>query len=167
MPSGWNEVPVRMFQELSNIESENGLTKVVDLISILSDKDPEEIRQINSVDLAPILEAVKWTGEEPGNEHKIQIAINGVEYYLHKLSGLSLAEWIDLDNYANDVSNMHKFFAMLYRPAGDVYSVQSMLERAELFLDKLMIQDAYGSLLFFLSIAERYSQIILASTKTR
>lgn len=165
LPSGWNEVPVGMFQELSNLDkSENGMTKIVDLISILADKDPEDVKNINASDLDSILAAIKWTGESPSNDHKTDFVIDEVPYYLMKLSDLSIGERIDLDSYSKDIMQLHKFFALLYRPVNEAlgvkeYSVDSMLLRSELFEKKLMIEDVYGTILFFFSIAKRYELI--------
>lgn len=165
LPSGWNEVPVGMFQELSNIDRSSGMDRIVDLISILADKDPEDVKNINASDLDSILAAIKWTGESPSNEHKMDFVIDEVPYYLMKLSDLSIGERIDLDAYSKDIMQLHKFFALLYRPVNEVYSVDSMLLRSELFEKKLMIEDVYGTILFFFSIAKRYELITLAYTK--
>lgn len=166
IPSGWNEVTVGMFQEMANLDkTEEGLTKIVDLISILSDKDPEDIKKINSTDLDPILEAIKWSGEMPSDEYKTEIEINGVTYYLIKLSSASIAENVDLESYQGDITQLHKFFAVLYRPANEEYEVDKMNERAELFKEKLMISDVFGTLVFFLSIPQRYDEIIKVYSK--
>lgn len=171
LPSGWNEVPVGMFQELSTLDkSEDGMTKIVDLISILADKDPEDVKNINASDLDSILAAIQWTSKTPSNEHKMDFVIDEVPYYLMKLSDLSIGERIDLDAYSKDIMQLHKFFALLYRPPSESlgvkeYSVESMLTRAELFEKKLMIEDVYGTIVFFFSIASRYEMTIQAYTK--
>lgn len=167
LPSGWHEVPIGMFQELSGLDNAKGLTKVIDLISILSDNDPEEVKKINSTDLDPIIDAIQWTKEPPSDKHKNEIEIDGVAYYLIKLSGASIAENVDLEAYQADINNLHKFFAVLYRPANEEYDADKMNIRAGLFKDKLMIDDVFGTLVFFLSIAKKYDEIIKAYSQSQ
>lgn len=152
VPSRWNEVPVKMFKELAGLDKTDGEYNVIDFISVLSDQDPEDIKQIGSVNLPKILASVQWVFTLPNSEYKTEVEIDGVTYYLVKLNSLSLAQRADLDEYVQ-FENLHKFFAVLYRPANDVYSVDSMLRRAELFDEKMNIEDVYGTLAFFLTIA--------------
>jgi len=161
MPDGWHEVSVGMFQELSQIESTDGEQKAIELISILADRDPEEIKTISPEDFKLIIPAILWTNVVPNNEYKTDIEIDGVVYYLQKLKNLSLGEWIDLDNWCEkSVENMHKIFALLYRPVGEEYNTDKMNERAEMFKEKLMISDVYGTMIFFLIIGNQYLNLI-------
>lgn len=161
LPSNWGEVSVGMFQELANLDkTKDGLTKVVDLIAILSDTDPEEVKKINASDLDSILEAVKFSHETPSDEYKNEVIIDGETYYLMKLADASIGENADLEAYAADITQLHKFFAVLYRKADEEYSLDTMLKRSELFQEKLSINDVYGTLVFFLSIAKEYEEII-------
>lgn len=166
VPSGWHEVSIGMFQELSNLDkTDEGLTKVIELISILSDTDSEDVKNISAIDLEPILEAIKWSSQKPSDKHKTEITIDGEIYYLVKLSSLSIAENADLEAYSSDITQLHKFFAVLYRKNDEAYNVDSMLKRAELFQEKLSIDDVFGTLVFFLSIAKRYEEIIITYSK--
>jgi hypothetical protein len=152
-----------MYQELAGLDkSEQGLTKVIDLISILSDKDPEEIKQIDASDLDVILEAIKWTSDSPSSEHKTEIVINETTYYLQRLSSMTLGQQVDLETNATNIEALHKFFAILYQPSDELYTIDAMLKRAELFAEKVMINDVYGAMVFFLNIAKKYESIIQA-----
>ena len=161
LPDGWHEVSISKFQELNNLETFEGLHKIIELISILSDKDVEDIREMSTDDLELILKQVEWTSVIPTSEYKTNIYIDDIDYYLVSLKSLTLGEWIDLDTWSeNAIENMHKIFALLYRPSKEVYNTTDMNERAELFLDKLMIADVYGTLLFFLLIGNQYLSLI-------
>lgn len=163
LPSGWNEVPIGMYQELANLDkTDEGLIREVELVSILADKDPEDIKKINASDWDSILGALMWTTEAPKDEYKHEIEIDGITYYLVKLSSLSTGEQIDLESYSSDIQSLHKFFAMLYRPVNEDYDTDKMAVRSELFQERLMISDVYGTLIFFLSIAQKYEMIIQA-----
>ena len=165
MPDGWHEVNIKMFQELSLLEGD-GEQKAIELISILADKDPDEIKTISPEDFKLIIPAILWTNIVPTDEYKTDIEIDGITYYLQKLKSLSLGEWIDLDKWCeNSTVNLHKIFALLYRPVDEEYDVAKMNARAELFLEKLMISDVYGTLLFFLIIGNQYLNLIKDYTK--
>lgn len=165
MPDGWHEVNIKMFQELSLLEGD-GEQKAIELISILADKDPDEIKTISPEDFKLIIPAILWTNIVPTDEYKTDIEIDGVTYYLQKLKGLSLGEWIDLDKWCEkSTENLHKIFALLYRPVGEEYHVAKMNARAEIFLERLMISDVYGTLLFFLIIGNQYLNLIKDYTK--
>lgn len=166
VPSGWNEVSVGLYQEIAGLDHAEGTTSEVELISILANKDPEDIKKIQASNLDSILEAIKWVANPPSNEFKTEIEISGVKYYLAKLSGLSTGEQIDLETYSEDINSIHKFFALLYREADEEYSVDIMLKRSEMFKEKLMIEDVFGTIVFFLSIAQSYEKIIQACSMT-
>lgn len=168
IPDGWHEVNIRTFQELSNLDELEGLNKIVELISILSDKDPEDIKKLDTEGFETLVSHIQWTGTMPSDEVKTQINILGQDYYLVKLSNLSLGEWIDLDSWCdNSIENLHKIFALLYRPVGEEYDSEKMETRSELFLDKLMIEDVYGTLLFFSIIGNQYQKFIKEYTNQK
>lgn len=157
LPDGWHEVSISTYKELANLDTFEGNHKVIELISILSNQDVEDIRTMNPNDFERILKQVEWTGQLPNTEYKTQITIDEVDYYLVKLKSLTVGEWIDLDTWCeNSIENMHKILALLYRPSNDVYNTNEMNERSELFAEKLMIADVYGTLLFFLIIGNQY-----------
>jgi hypothetical protein len=161
LPDGWHEINLRCFQELSNLNELEGLHKIVELISVLGNKDPEDIKKISSDDFEKLLPHIQWTCSLPSKEYKTHINIDGVDYYLVKLSSLSLGEWMDLDTWFEDsIANIHKIFALLYRPEFEEYDSDKMELRSELFLDKLMIEDVYGTLLFFSTIGNQYHVFI-------
>ena len=165
LPTSWAEINIKTFQEMSLIDDKDKLLKTIELISVLSDKDPEEIKQYNAIDLEKILNTIQWTNQSPTNEYKTHLVIEEKNYYLVKLSTLSLGEWVDLDTWCEDsINNLHKIFALLYREEGEGYDANNL--RSELFLDKLMIEDVYGTLIFFLAIASQYYLLIQDFTKS-
>jgi hypothetical protein len=169
LPSSWEEVKIGMYQDLASVEnSDSGLTKLIDIISVLADIDPEDVRKINSTDLEPICDAIAWTADAPKDSFKEFIEVDGKVYHLVKLSSLSVAENADLETYANDIGQLHKFFALLYRPIDEKeYSVETMNERAELFRENVAITDVIGTIVFFLGIAVKYEESIQLYSKNQ
>ena len=99
VPDGWQDVTIGQFQELSNIDLEHK-DAVLNAISILIDKDPEEIRQYDEISFNEIAKAIEWTQEMPQAANFRQvIEIDGQKYGLIKFASLSVGEWIDLDEY--------------------------------------------------------------------
>lgn len=164
LPDGWHEVNLLTFKELCAIQDNKdvgGLSEVVELISCLSNKDPEEIRSWPSESLHNILPVISWIDKKPSDEYKTNVCINGVNYCLVKFKSLTLGEWIDLDNYIQDsIGNIHKIFAILYRPKNEIYDYSKVEERENLFLEKMSISDVYGTLIFFLTIGNQYLKFI-------
>lgn len=169
VPDGWQDVTIGQFQELSNIDLEHK-DAVLNAISILIDKDPEEIRQYDEVSFNEIAKAIEWTQEMPQAANFRQvIEIDGQKYGLIKFASLSVGEWIDLDEYLKEpINNIHKIFALMYREVlgGTAenltlapYDVENAIERSEVFQKSMKIDNCYGALVFFSSIVEE-------STKT-
>ena len=165
IPDGWQQVTVKMFQELAKLDNANdGIAKVVDLISVLADADPEDIRKVDSSELGRLMDLIKWTSQFPNNPHLNTITVKGIEYEMIKLSELSLGEWIDLDTYVEDsVINMHKIFATLYRTKEEKYDANKIEEKANMFADNLPIGEVYGALLFFSLIVNEYTKTLVDS----
>lgn len=157
LPDGWHEVSISKYKELANLDTFEGQHKIVELISILSDKDVDDIRVMTPEDFEKILKQIEWSHTLPTTEYKTTITIDEIDYNLVKLKSLTVGEWIDLDTWCeNAIDNMNKILALLYRPSNEGYNTNDMNVRAELFNDKLMINDVYGAILFFLAIGNQY-----------
>lgn len=158
IPESWAEVSLRKFIEINNINQDNELLKSIEIISILSDVDPELIKNSSPESLDQILKNLEWTKQEPSTEYKVEIEIEDETYYLVRLRSLSNGEWADLDTWNEDrVNNIHKIMALLYRKKDEEYNTRVCAERAELFLDHMNYGDVYGTMLFFCLIAMKFS----------
>lgn len=151
VPDSWDEVSIGQFQEIAELSKESKDHSLT-IASILLDKDPEEIRKYDPRSSEKIVNHLSWIGSYPNEgEYKQSLFIDDVEYRLiENLNGFSGGEWWDMEEYLLDFNaNIHLIFAMLYRPLNDVYNNVECKKRAELFQDKIMIGDVYGSLVFF------------------
>ena len=157
VPDSWNEVTISQFKEISELDKKSK-DYALNIISILLDKDPEEIRKYDSVSANKIMRHLEWSMITPSQEfYKQEIEIDGIMYrMIENINRFSGGEWWDMENYLLDFeNNMHFIFAMIYRPEGDKYSTVTLRQRAELFLEKGMIGEMYGSLVFFSNVAKR------------
>jgi hypothetical protein len=162
IPESWNEVTVSQWQEITNVEDDKN--KGLEIASILLDEDPELLRKLDRHSLGVVIDRLQWVNEMPSLDFKPVITIEGKEYgFINRLTQLSGGEWVDLENTLENINgNVHKLFAILYRPIIEVYDeqnrltepydVDSMNRRANLFKEKAMIGDLYGAMVFFSTI---------------
>ena len=170
IPDSWAEVTISQFQELSLVDLEHK-DAALNVVSILIDKDPEEIRKYDETTFNEITKAIEWTNEMPQAANFRQVIdIDGQKYGLIKFSSLTVGEWIDLDEYLKaPIENIHKIFAIMYREVigGTAenlllapYDVDNAKERADVFQKQMIIDNCYGALVFFSSIVEESTKTI-------
>lgn len=157
VPESWADVSLKKFIEINNIQEENPLLRSIEIISILSDVDPEVIKASDKESLDEILKLLAWTGTEPTKEYSTSINLKGEEFHLTKLSALTNGEWIDLDGYCeNHIQNIHKIMSILYRKSGEKYDTKVCASRHELFLEEAKVSDVFGTMLFFSLIGSKF-----------
>ena len=159
-PDSWNEINISTFQELRSVN--DGDNKMFEIVSILIDEDPEEIKKWDLASFKRVSDALTWTNTLPTKEDfKKVIEIDGVKYgFVERLSSLNLGQWMDIETYLRDtIVNLHKLMAIFYRPIIserpiiiEPYDSVSGAKRAELFKYKLSIAECYGALVFFSTI---------------
>lgn len=157
---GWAGVTLEQFIEISSLDPKDK-NHTVNVISILSDVDSEEVKKYDTSSFNRIVEHLKWSNELPDEaKFKNILKIGEQEYGLiNKFSELSLGEWIDIDEYLKDYpNNIHKVLAIIYRPLitalNDDYRIiedydsGGLDQRSSEFL-KLSVEDVYGASVFF------------------
>jgi len=152
LPDSWAEVTMRQFQELESTDS------IVEKIAILADEDSEVIKKMDIESFKRVSNALNWVHTMP-EEKAIEdtITIDEVKYNMIKLSDLTLGSWTDIEHYLKEpIQNLHKLMAIFYLPEGESqYDSVSARGRAELFLEKMTVNDAYGTLVFFSLIEKK------------
>lgn len=172
IPESWSEVTLEQFQEISSL-STSGLVKTIDIISILTNEDPDVIKKYDNETLTAVINKLSWTEQPPlESNYKPVITINGKQYGLvPKLHEVSFGLWMDIEEYLKDpIENAHYIFACLYRPLITAfndddriiedYDSKTLESRAKLFKESLKIDEVYGALLFFCLIANNCIRII-------
>lgn len=159
---GWHEVTIGQYQEIAALNDLDATDRMIEIVSILTDEDPELIRKMKITSLTKIIQHLSWTNSVPDDaNYKPVITINGIEYgFISRLTDLTNGDWIDLEHYLMEPNiNMHNIFATLYRPLViamndrdrilETDTTNSFEERALLFKDKAIIADVYGAFVFF------------------
>jgi len=166
----WKDVTIEMYQELSNIESGNDISVIINKISILVDTDQEEIRNLPVPEFRKLTEDISWVANDPTKEVKIKFEIDGKKYgMIPDLNFITTGEWADIEAWKDESNeNLHLIAALLYRPItkedGDEYEIephktQGFMKRADLFKQRLTIDQMWGSLLFFSASGLKFIEI--------
>lgn len=106
---------------------------------------------------------------------------NGVEYgFIPKLDDISVGEFIDLDEYIKDGTQLHKIAAILYRPviksSGQYYDIEPYEGTAKLadIMRGVNYKVIIGALVFFynlgnslLKASATYTQNLIAQNKMK
>lgn len=100
-------------------------------------------------------------------EFKHRFTMKGIEFgFIPNLDKITFAEYVDLQTYTNDIQNMHRLMAILFRPIvktdGDKYSIMpynGTEEYAQIMLHTPM-NIVNGSLVFFWNLTNELSDNI-------
>ncbi len=159
MPSKWSEVNYPMYIKLAKVFElqDEPLNRVVNLISILSGVYVKILRTVAYNGLSQI--NLSWLSEPLDSTLERTIRIAEQDYMLiDNLQSLSLGEYADLEHYGKEPNNIHYVIAIILRPVVDGkiedYDDQTLKERAELFLEKLNIEQVTALSSFFLGIVK-------------
>lgn len=147
LPDSWNEVTLGTYQEIASIETKDNTQKWIEIISILSNEDPEKVKHMDVTAFTKAVTHLGWMLALPDEKiFKEEIKINNIVYkFKERLEDLTIGEWIDLESYIEETNhNLHKTFAVLYNGGTDSFE-----KRADNFKDNIMVGDVYGALVFF------------------
>jgi hypothetical protein len=114
--SSWNSILVDQFIELREVEKasfSSAFDKTLELISIITDTDLEEIEEMSYKEVVKIEKQIQWLYSEP----KKGIVKDIGEYKFKGFDSLTLAEFIDLSHFfaENFIKNLPLICAILYR----------------------------------------------------
>ena len=121
IPTSLSEITLFDYQKYVKIATEN--EDAVDfvnlkLVEIFCKIKLKDINNINVKDFESILGHLVKTFEEP-KKHVERFEMGGVEYGFIpslKKDTLGINEYVDMIGYFNEVENLHKFMAVMYRP---------------------------------------------------
>jgi len=159
VPKSWNEVTIGQYREMISVEQDEGISHIIEKISILTDEDPADIRKWPVNKFRQVSEEIKWSNLPVDTYVLDQFELDGVTYgRIPRLDFILTGEMIDVEQWQKDpIGNMHFYAALMYRPVThqlptyyliEDYKVEGFYERADLFNEKLSITKVNG---FFLS----------------
>ena len=115
LPQSWNSILLDQYIELRELENSslNYLDKMLEIISIITDTDIDELEELSFTELVGIEKNLNWLTSEPSKNISQKID----KYHYKGLDTLTLGEFIDLNHYfsENFVNELPTICAILYR----------------------------------------------------
>lgn len=173
IPKDWSEITIGRFQELMEIDSEDQIATIAQRVAVLTDTDPDYIRNLPLKQFYDISNDLEFVKEKIPTEWKPKFEFKGQKYgFIPDLTFVSTGEWLDAEAFKQDVTgNLHNYAALLWRPIvseeGDDYTIKEhttvgFSARAKLFKE-LPITYIQGGLVFFLTFSAQCLETMMES----
>lgn len=139
VPTSWDEISLRQFQEIEKYYKENKDFDVRDIIHILTNKTRDEINELPVEFLEIILQKLSFMNEQPKVEKPTnKIELNGQIYQVNIMNKLKAGEYIAVDSVVkSDASNFAAILAVVCRKDGELfdskYENEVLEERMKMF----------------------------------
>jgi hypothetical protein len=113
LPDSWGEVTIGKYQEITAIETDDNTKKWIEIISILSNEDPEKVKRMDPVAITKSVTHLTWILDLPDEKiFKEEITINGITYkFKERLEDLSIGEWIDLEHFQSQIKMLIRSYS--------------------------------------------------------
>ena len=180
IPTSWDDITIEMYIKLKPVleTEQEPITRVINLLCILTGKKREEIQDITLPDYKMLLDKMSFLNTElPKDLRKKRIKLNG-QWYEWKLDAKNMlfGEYISVmeimqkasDNEAVLFNNLHKILTVIFRPVEKKYGMlwrsiqvdgEKIRETSDNILKHMSIADAYPIAVFFCS---RYPDLMKA-----
>jgi hypothetical protein len=174
IPESYNETNLGKFIEVMKLQQKESEYKskalfTAELLATIIGCEVEFILELNNDEIGDLADAFNWLSDKPEEKQIETIDIDGVVYVIKKNSTLNLGEQVSIETFLksdlSNVENFHLVMAILLRPAiqkEDIYTKEVVwqlkpleddfsliIDRANMFKEKLMISDIYGTLTAF------------------
>jgi hypothetical protein len=169
----WSDITVGQYQEMMLVQSDNQVTKFIECVSIALDCDPQEIRDMPYKEYHKLQQKMSFIGVEPSKDVETIIEVDGVRYGIEPdMSLISAGVFIDAEQFKQDpIVNLHNTLALIYRPIVkesengqyeiEPHQAKGFERRANLFRDKVSIENVLGATVFFSLLAMELSTLLL------
>jgi hypothetical protein len=165
LPKAWNEILVDQYIELRGLESvpsDSFIDIDLEIISIVTDTDIDELEDLTMSEVGDILKSLKWIRKEPPKTilktFTDYVTPRKFRRYTYKGMVFTLGEYIEL-NYlfsTNFVENLPLICAVLYRQEGEAYDYDPN-DRKHLFYE-MPITNIYGIIGDFITYKENFEE---------
>jgi hypothetical protein len=168
VPNSLNEITLGQYQKFLKIQENNEDEKflAVKMIEIFCGIRADLVMKMKASSIRDITSVLGEMFEQKPSLVK-EFKMNGINYgFIPHLEDMSFGEYVDLDTYISDTSNLHRAMAVLYRPIVQRYSNKYLIEEykgdnSEKMLD--MPMDAVlSSMLFFYHLGMDLSQAMMS-----
>tara|TARA_R110000803_G_scaffold15125_4_gene42071 strand:+ start:1517 stop:2164 length:648 start_codon:yes stop_codon:yes gene_type:complete len=116
IPNHLSEITLKQYQEYANIKSEDDYFLQCKMIQIFCNVDYKDVLKIKLSDAEEITQILNGMFEDKPKLVQ-SFKMNGKNYGFHPdLQDMTLGEYIDVDTFIGDWSNIHTAMNVLYRP---------------------------------------------------
>lgn len=163
LPKSWNEVTVNQWVEIQQIDTTEPIfLQSIEVLSILSDTDPEEFEELDPDTLLDLMDEVSFIKREPSNKPKQ--AVKG--FVLKPLDALTLGEFIDLEYYSMQMTeNFTRLLSIMYKKSylddfnnekfePYVYKIEKRLHEFE----DVSINEVYGAVKNYIEFSNDFKK---------
>lgn len=171
IPEKWEDVTLKQFTELMSVTNE-GLTDIRDVISIMSNKPMEEVNLLPVDFVESIMARLVFLNKTPDYTNTNEIEIDGTVYRINVLEKLKFGEYVDVNTaIQSDKLNYGAFLGILCRINGEEYNddfiANKLDERIEMFNNQPItkILPIIGFFLDLYRTSGSYSQHCLMEVK--
>lgn len=156
-PNRWSEIKIHQFYELRALLEMRDLPNIdknVQLLSVLTGKPIDVIEDLTFNQIASHIAGISFVDKMPKAAAKRYIFVRGCIFKVHlDPSKITPAQFIDLSMFTKDantiIENIHNILAVICTPVFRKYNGKSHKKRADLFVEHLDVETAYGIALFF------------------
>jgi hypothetical protein len=176
---GYSELSLGKFMEVSDINQDDYKSPTdwtVHLIATLIGCPTDSLYELPFMDLQTLLEHFRWITKLPEKKTNKEIFIDDVKYVVKPNTQMTTGEWISVEAFLTDElkndKNFHLVLAIMLRPEIDGKikpledNFEDILERANLFKKKMMIEECYGLIQDFSSGARKSTLKITKASST-
>ena len=168
VPTSLSEITLEQYQRFARLEGDDEFLSKK-MLEIFCDVPLEKLPNIRFKDITGVSKHLNaMMKEKPSLTQRF--TLNGQEYgFIPSLEDITYGEFVDLDNYLQDIQNLHKTMAVLYRPvtqkSGKRYDIEPY-ESATKYCDTMKeapMDVAMGAVLFFWTLGSELLTNILTS----
>ena len=167
VPDSLSEITLGQYQKFLKIQEENEDEKflAVKMVEIFCGIKGDLVMKMKASSIRDITSVLaEMFNEKPPLRR--EFTMNGIDYgFIPLLEDMSFGEYVDLDTYISDISNIHRAMGVLYRPIVQRYSGKYLIEQykgEDTEKMKDMPMDAVlGSMLFFYHLGMDLSKVML------
>lgn len=170
IPTGWNEVTIRQFVELSRVKQMDmdPLEQLIEIIAILSNTPRETIAKVPLNSLKALYGKFDWMQSPIEGTLKDTLTIDGVTYRaacFSDFSKITAGQYIDHKNYTKDpkeiIYNLHSILSAYFIPEGKKYGEYDLNHVGDIFWNSVTMDVAYPIAVFFCNLSNVWKTTIV------
>jgi len=164
VPDSLNEITLGQYQKFLRVEQNNEQFVAQKMLEIFCGVKLTEAMSMRIKDVRAIISHLdELLNQQPQLVKKF--SLKGQEYgFIPNLEDMSFGEYIDLDTFLGDWSNMHKAMSVLYRPIKDKYGERYNIVDYDVVdaehLRDMPLDAVISSLLFFYRLGIDLSRLM-------